>query len=226
MFVLLHLDPSEILKWKLLGIPVIIIWVNPDGKDTSNNALWRSAHLASSRSGRLRIPEKAVLSSKGTARNFKTLMTDAWKPNLVRLNHQTLFPNKVREIKDQAWDYYRQWRDQGSTSPVFQNVEITLKGWRHMTRQSLPQKAVIHKLSLLRLARELIETSQKSKCVRVLNNPEGDGRKRELHSLKGVSMSKHQADVEIEVILEVEKLFGRIRRVSFLSVKERKGWSD
>lgn len=217
-YVSLHLDHTEIINWKLLGLPVIIVWVNLDRNGSIAQVLWRNANRANTRSGQIRIPTGAVFGSKTTTRNLKNLTAHTWKPKLISLKKQMLFPQKVAEVRKQAWEYYRQWRIDGARSPLFERVEITLKAWRHMTRRSLSQRAVIHKLSLLPFARELIETSERSKCVRKLA-----GSSREFHSLMGIYRSKHQADATIEVILEVEPTYRGIQKVRFLSVLERRG---
>ena len=220
-YILLNLDPREIVSWELIGLPVIIVWVKIDNSGSIAYALWRNANRAHRTSGRIKMPTEARLGSKGTTRSLKKLHAHMWKPNVISLKEKLLFPQRVSEIRGQAWEYYRQWRLDGAISPVFNEVEITLKAWRHMTRRAISQRAIIHKLSLLPFARELVETAQKSKCVRSLPH---NGR--ELHSLRGVFTSTYQANATIEVILEVQKKASGKQRVRFLSVLERRRGSD
>ncbi len=137
---------------------------------------------------------------------------------------------KVSQVKPQAWAFYSKWREEGSQSPLFGKVDITLKGWRHVVRVSRSQAEVCHKLSLLRCAKELVEKATQSVKLRDLDRRVGSswsealknavgvtpqrirstdhlGRpvERELHVIHGRSLPPFRPPIEIEVVLLVAR---------------------
>ena len=146
----------------------------------------------------------------------------------VKLGTSLLFPHRVSDVKKQAWRFYSEWRREGSISPRFGKVEITLKAWRHIASRSRPQSEVCHKLSLLPCARELINLTHESVMVRtIVERPviwHGAVRQisTELHALRAPRESRFQADINVEVILEVTKEYGAVIGTKFLSVCERR----
>jgi hypothetical protein len=153
---------------------------------------------------------------------------------------------RVSEVKAQAWAFYSIWRREGSLSPRFGKVDITLKGWRHMVRVSRSQAEVCHKLSLLRCAKELIEKATQSVKLRQLDRPEvvddprsvrrnsatasmretsGGSTERELHLLRGRRLQPFRPAIAIEVVLEVtisQQDPGAVLSTTFYSVYERR----
>lgn len=146
----------------------------------------------------------------------------------TRLKSLPLVFTKVRDIKAQAWVFYSEWKVKGSSSPRFGMVNVTVKGWRHLTQGSRPQVEVCHKLTLLRCAKEIVEKSWDSTLVRTLGPYKDEiGRTitRELHALRGQSRQRFRAGIWVYVILEVKKLVtdGSVVSTSFYSVYERRG---
>jgi len=136
-----------------------------------------------------------------------------------RLNAPFLFYDKVSDVKKMAWEFYSNWRQKGSTSPKFGKVDISLKGWRHITRVSNSQKSIIHKLNLLPCAKQLLETSKFSNFLR---KSEYYLPGKELHCIWGLYETKYQPDIIVEVVLEITKYNMNNRKVVFYGVCEKK----
>lgn len=141
----------------------------------------------------------------------------------VRLDAPPLFPIRLSDVKGEAWEYFSIWRRDRCWSPVFGEVKITRRAWKHMTRVSRPQREACHKLSLLPCARELIQKARSARRVRVLVNPRRPSRiQRELYVLRGPHKSPFQADIKVEVVIEVAREPDGRQTATLLSVLERR----
>lgn len=247
----IHVSPlrrEDILDWKHSNIPVILVWVSSDG--SKRFALWGNAKLAKLASRTLKISKKSLFNQEARPKLLELARIGAGSPTIPRLTKPPLFPTRVSEVKKRAWKFYSEWREQGSNSPIFGKVDITLKGWRHITRVSSSQREVIHKLSLLPCARELIDTCTQSLFLRKIEDQVMDyttelhspsrlislgkalelwargKRKREFHALRGLYRSRFQADVMVEVILEVTKVNERVMTTKLYSIHEKRSWYE
>lgn len=236
--VILRLDAEEIKNWQQAHYPVIIVWVSDD-LPSKRYALWEDASRANPSANQIRLSKKSFLDDKAFPALLELARNQAGFPSIPLLGERPLFPVCVRSIKHSARHYFRLWQKEGSYSPKFGRVQITLRSWRHITRTSVPQQDVCHKLALLPLARETLEKSNRSYFLRLLNSDWHPSRtkqtkdvsrsdlwfndlRRELHSVRGVYRTKYRKDILIEVVLEVIKVSGRTICVRLYGIHERK----
>jgi hypothetical protein len=230
-FFFLNLEKKHIFDWKLSNSPIIAVWVNLDDDRAKEYALWADAKLARLGATKLKLYRKNLINKAAFPKILDIARKNAGRPDIARLSSLALFPTTLAEVKHQAWDFYSQWRSDGSVSPMFGRVDITLRGWRHLTRPSASVAAIIHKLSLLRMARELLETSNQSRFLRRIEKRGEDGElvgdqsiTKELHSVYGLHQSRYQADIIVEVVLEVTKINGYHRLTKLYGVHEKRDW--
>ncbi len=218
-FIYILANEKEILNWKSTALPVIVVWISEN-----HDPLWTNTKFVKLGSRKIKISKKTVF---GTDKCIKELLNIvnrfSGNPDIQKLTQHALFPKQVSDIKNVAWQFYAEWRNDGSHSPVFGKVEITLKGWRHITRVSLSQHAIIHKLTLLPCAKELIETATESHFLRRIGE---NISLKELHALRGLYQPKFKTNVLVEVVLEVMKRGNRVISTKLYSIQEKRSWYE
>ena len=230
-FLFLNLEKKHIFDWKLSNSPTIAVWVNLENDSAKQHALWADAKLARLGATRLKLYRKNLFDEAALPKLLDIARKNAGRPDIARLSSATLSPTTFADVKQQAWGFYSQWRSDGSVSPKFGKVYVTLKGWRHINRPSSSLPAIIHKLSLLQMARELLETSNQSRFLRRIEQRGEDGELvgdrsiiKELHSVYGLHQSSYQADIIVEVVLEVTKISGYPYLTKLYGVHEKRDW--
>jgi hypothetical protein len=85
---------------------------------------------------------------------------------LTRLD--TVIPKlgKNESIRNDAWTFYKKWRDEplGCVNPVLGKILVNRVGWKHMTRMSRLPERIVQSWLLLGAAKAMI-----SKCSKVFN---------------------------------------------------------
>jgi hypothetical protein len=230
-FFSLNLEKKHIFDWQQSNSPTIAVWVDLDDDSAEKCVLWADAKLARLGATKLRLYRKNLFNETALPKLLDIARKHAGRPDIARLRSAALFSITLAEVKQQAWEFYSQWRSDGSVSPTFGRVNITLRGWRHLTRPSSSIPAIIHKLSLLRMARELLETSHQSRFLRRIEPSRNAGElvgdpsiTKELHSVYGLHQSSYQADIIVEVVLEVTKINGWPCLTKFYGVHEKRDW--
>ncbi len=116
-------------------------------------------------------------------------------------------PLRVKDVKGKAWEFYKRWHAEGSNARALGDarVNVTVKGWRHLTRADLPAQEVCRRLSLLPLARAIVERAP----AVVRDDLRVDGRRR-LLSLQGTHRSGYgrRSAAVVEVIIEQRPAHG------------------
>jgi hypothetical protein len=144
-------------------------------------------------------------------------------PTVRIIDHPPLCASAIKVAKQKAWQFYRSWRKESPISPVFGPITISLRCWRHITRVGLSEREIIHKLSLLSCARELIIASIQARFLRLLEDSDARGGYRnvvrELHSISGMYVSHYQSDILVEVVIEVKRA-GRRTTNTLYSIQE------
>lgn len=210
-FVRIRLQKKEIIT----DIATIIVWMTDNQPD--RYALWQSTTVANPRTKTIKITKRSVFDPRNLPKLLELARNWTGRPNVPMLKSRPLGLTCVRDVCNAAWKYYSGWRHLGSHSPKFGRVDVTLKAWRHITRVSSPQQEIIHKLSLLPCAKELIERTNKSTIFWKINA------EKELYLLKGLCSTRYREDILVEVILEVSKINGKIVSTKLYSVHERRG---
>jgi hypothetical protein len=179
--------------------------------------MWVSASEIELRSGRVKLRRSHIFDKNARPRIEELAREYAGRPSIPVLQSRPL-TTTLQEAKEEAWKFYRDWRGIGSFSPRYGYVGVTLRAWRHLTKASSPADMIIHRLSLLPCAKELIELSSKGALVRVTSP---DGPRTELQSVRGVVRPKFRAAIVVEVVLEVRFPCERYRATKLYSVYER-----
>ena len=216
-------ERTDVLHWHQLNVPVIIIWIlDPYNPFTSKN-LWADAARASRASGKLKVNINSEFGEAAKDTILNIARKHAGRPLIPQVSSNFLFPQKVKEVKKLAKDFYSAWMRTGSHSPALGHVEVTLKGWRHLVKITQSQRSVIHRLSLVPMAKEVLERASKSHFVRKLNDKPT---RREFHVVNGICHQEHEANIVIEVVVEVEKRGKRVISAKLFSIFERKSWKS
>ncbi len=126
----------------------------------------------------------------------------------------------TNSAKVKAKKYYDLWRKQKTYSPALKaNVNITLKGWKHITGATGHKKRsfgdVYRRLKLLPHAKSIIKKSTTIQNIKIKN-------KIKYYALEAVVKIKNNGAVKqrkVRVIIQEDKLGTLI----FLSVMDKKG---
>lgn len=115
---------------------------------------------------------------------------------------------KQNKIKEEAWEFYKQWREKPSFSPALKaEIKISRKGWLHISGAFGGKKrtlADVHRrLALLPKAKEIIETSTTIQDIKKKN---------------GTLFYALEAMVEIE-----ENNKKTLRKVRVVLIEDKKG---
>jgi hypothetical protein len=82
--------------------------------------------------------------------------------------------NKFKKLKEEAHDYYNQWRKEKTFCPAFgEEIIVSRKGWDHIVGfekyRRRPIKDVIRRFKLLQYAKGIIETTSDISEIRSEN---------------------------------------------------------
>jgi hypothetical protein len=214
----IKLDERDVADWKHSGSPTFVVWV--DNRSGSNDRVWTAywATATNARGNTLKIRKTSRLDMGALRRLERTVRQYRGRHGVV-VTSEPLFPARVSDIKWSAWEYFKNWKQRGTLSPFFGAVAVTMRSWRHLTRVSRPQREVIHKLSLLPCAREIIEKVSVPEFRRSISGPHGQ---RKLYALSGRHEPRYRGSLAIEVIIEVFSHRNAPKRVNFLSVYEKR----
>ncbi|KKP46493.1 MAG: hypothetical protein UR39_C0010G0004 [Candidatus Woesebacteria bacterium GW2011_GWA1_33_30] len=124
-----------------------------------------------------------------------------------------------KSAKIKAKIYYDDWRKEKTYSPALKkNINITLKGWRHITGDDQYKKRVFNdvyrRLKLLPSAKFIIKKSSTIQSVRVKNSIKYFA----LEAVVPVKINKSKTLRIVKVIIQEDK----IGNLVFLSVMDKK----
>jgi len=215
---MLYLRLEDIRDWKTAGHPTIVVWV--PGEEESPKAYWRNAQYAKIRASGVKLKASNKFDKAAFAPLLRLAREHAGILTAPLLSSMPLFGTKVRDVKEVAWQFYQEWRNEGARNPLLKKIRITRKGWRHLTRAELPQSLICHKLSLLPCAKEIIATSRQLRFMRKFTR---NGRDIVIVRLTGALKERHRVIAIIDVVVEKEFCIGSPRaEYTFLSVYERR----
>jgi len=212
-----RLDPDHVKAWKRWNLLIIVVWVE-DAGNRASQMLWADAARAK-RSGRLDFLASSEFGASAAAPILRLARAHAGCPDVPLLSHDLLFPEKVSEVRALAKNWFRMWMRVGSYSPVFGPVEVSWRVWRHITRCQLGQATVLHRLSLLPLAKEALEAARDANRVRTIGDGTGA---RYLFVVSAIYRRPHRTDAVIEVVVESTHKQGRPGKCKLVSLYERK----
>ena len=180
-----YLSYFQLIKYA----PVILIWFDP----FSENCFWGQIEDYSKTS--IKIPH---VFDRGAASKLAKL-AKRWHASYPELNCPSEPRLSIRSPKQDAFQFYKQWRNQGCNSPAFGDVKISLKGWNHVTRPGHNQQMIMRKLSLLGAAKAILETQIKFSVLRIIRSP---GPVRILYNQTARVIFRDRADAIVSVITE------------------------
>jgi hypothetical protein len=218
----IKVEPPDVRKWLLSNTPVVLIWVDPVSDDWRDwRAYWGDARLGKPNAGQFAIRDWSVLDDGSLQRLRELARIGAGRPSIAPLRGPLLPVADLPDVRRQALEAYRDWCLTGAWSPKFGPIEIKLKAWRHITRTGQSRHALLHRLSLLPLARYVLQTASRSYFLRAL--PDHRGRW-ELHAVRGLYRPQYRADMLVEVVIKVQRKGNRMVNAELYSLHERRGW--
>jgi hypothetical protein len=221
---IVNLEKKHIDKWLISAIPVIIIGVyyDIDNPSASPCMLWENADYAETIGikGKIKVSTKKKF-DKTAIKQLIDLAKERTGKSPIRAvkSNPLLSQKKVSEIKKAAWNFFSNWREVGSISKIFGKVDITKKFWRHITRNSLSQDAIIYRLNMLPLAKDTLENSRKKEFLRIISKPGIPIRK--LYALSGIHETTYRPTMFIKVIVE-ETIINGEKKFKLYSFYEKK----
>jgi len=221
-FLFINAKPQHILKWQRSTTPVILVWVDLVDDRAKTYALWGDPRRGKAGRSAISINKRSFFDGRA----YQKLLELARDRPVPRIHKLPLRPSTLRDVKQQAWEFYSNWRREGSISPVFGEIVVTRRAWTHITRVSASQRMINHKLPLLPCAREVLETAKRPYFLRRLQCVRGRPGasvkvERKYYALRGLHTSPFRADAIVEVVVEVTRFRGH-KVTSLYSLSEHR----
>ena len=202
----IHVDVKRkhLNYWRGCNLPVLLVWV--DDSVSPPKAYWGIVEKDLNQSFVPLLPENQFgLHSKG---HIISLIRPTGAGQASRLECELLVGKVGAGIRQTAKAYYKDWRDHsrqhGCINPDFGLVEVSLKGWRHITRKSRSSPELAHSFALLPSAKAIIESTSGAQYVRTEADNTGDNFivVRSYLSLEREINFPHRAPGTVRVIIE------------------------
>jgi hypothetical protein len=213
--IVIDLDRSDIENWRSSNVPVILIWVKEEAGRPAY-ALWADTRTARTNRSSLRMRRSSQLDASCAEGLLQLARAHAGRSSNVVL--ATVPATPLRALKQQMWEFFREWRSSGAISPVLGSVLITRHVWRHITRAELSPSAVAHRLSLLPCAREVIDRVGEFKFLRLIKTVKNI--RIEFVALRARVAPSYRRATDIEVIVQIARRRKRILSARLYSVHE------
>ena len=198
--IIVELSSRDTMAWRSANIPIVAICLVehqgtrlPFWADTSHAKLQLE-------NPKIKFKLTNLLIENSSPRLAQIASDRTGFPDLPRLRSGPVLESRVRKFKEKCWKFYSGWRAEGSHHREFGKIEVTLSGWRHITRPSNSQLAVCHRLSLLSYAKELIESGSKRRLVReyVVG-----GQTIRLYTLSGIATPPYRSAAVVVAVIKV-----------------------
>jgi hypothetical protein len=205
--------------WQGVAGGSILVWVNPENR----NAYWVSLKRGSTFAGaHVTIP----LTQKfdGSARNALRQLCGTMAPDqlLKQLQAQPCdFRHMAinRSLRESTKQTYRMLRQITARDPQLGEVSFTRLGWRHITRKGRSISRIWHSLTLINIAKRIVEEVQPARCVRTWRK--GSDVVGEVYELTA-RVSFPSRDPAVVRVLLLRRLRGSKFETIFYSVYERR----
>lgn len=187
--------------FKTCAFPVVVAFYD----ENSRNTFWGSVAMDASTA--LPVPN---IFDQFSARKIARV-ADHWHQDYPKHADPRAPGVTIAVAKSAVQRFYRQLRTTGVHSPAYGNVEFTLRGWRHMTRQHKERDKVVRSLDLLGAAVKILSEEPSIHLCRKADNGH------RLYRQTARVTHPHRADAIVSVICEK---IDDARPYQFLSVYE------
>lgn len=213
----LTVDATDISNWQSSNVPVVLVWVKQDELGVVDYALWTPVARRSGRTTSVHIRKSARLDASSVPRLLELARAHAGRATVPDIKVEPLVPT-LKITKQRAWSFFKRWRVTGSESPVFGHVKLSRETWRHITRRGLSRSSIIHRLSLLPCARELVESAARGTFLRELDRKAHV--RIELVAVRGTVRLPFRRAIALEVVLRVRRSKAHVFEVVLHSIHE------
>lgn len=161
--IVLAIEPDP--RWFALPFPVVVVYVRAQG----GLCFWQEVSSTSigSRVATLPIPKRQRLTGYSKGDLIRVARRQAHVggfpvASLPLLDYRELLATDCPQanhvaIEDWAWRRYRSWRESRPFAlPYRKPLLVSRRGWRHITRRSLPRVVILQRLLLLPIAEEVL----------------------------------------------------------------------
>lgn len=214
-------------RWNKVPGPAILIFAD-DNICSNNPPCWwvdlkKTESYSKSNQGQILIPkeQKWGAHSKG---EFHKLCGPAQHDRILpfikidRLEDVALSLKKGGSIRDDAWNYYKQWRseDNNRTNPKLGKIIINRVGWKHITRKGRKHERILQSWLLLGAAKKIIKSVDSAntlRCEEINTLPDGAKKITDYLGLKANISYSYRHETVVQVIL---------KRVRFINPEKNK----
>lgn len=158
-------------RWQRMPGPAVLVFVEDTKDELSPPAWWVDlrdpAAYPTTNAGIILIPKSQRFShhSKGDFHRLCGARTHDRRLEAFSLERcDTLLPTlgKTESLRNDAWNYYKAWRDDSNArkNPVLGEILVNRMGWKHITRRGRLPERIIQSWMLLGAAKKLISSSK------------------------------------------------------------------
>lgn len=225
-------------RWSSTTGPSVIVFID-DTVDPRNPPAWWAdlkdqQTYSPTNAGMLLIP-KSQKFGPHTKGDFHRLCgagpVDRTLPTLQITRDQLVIPGRTETLLAAARGVYKKWSKEGypTRNPSLGDILINRVGWRHITRQKRLKERVFQSLSLLGVARrmidELVEIDMLGRPT-VVESSDGSLKVTDHLGIRANITFPHRHQSVVQVVLRRERIISRlarsmpVQRIWFLSVYE------
>jgi len=216
-----YLD-SHFPRWDKVPGPAILVFVDDTVCRANPPAWWvnlRSDCRSPTNEGVLLIPKKQRFGHHAKG-DFHKLCGAGPQDRLlptVRLNKEDLLTiglGKNESLRNDAWSFYKQWRDSQDDCVHDKLGEILVNrvGWKHITRIGRSHERIINSWMLLPAARQMIIQNASTAYLghaRVLDLPAGEKKIVDYLGLRAKVVFPHRHHSVVQVVLKRQRVVNK-----------------
>ncbi|WP_175676504.1 DUF4365 domain-containing protein [Burkholderia ambifaria] len=157
-------------RWQRVPGPAVMIFVDDTVNKMNPPAWWVDlrdhAAYSTTNAGIILVPKSQRFShqSKGDFHRLCGARTHDRRLETYLLGRgETVLPRlgKAESLRDDAWTYYKAWRDDmtARTNPVLGQILVNRVGWKHITRRGRLPERIVQSWMLLGAAKKLVSCS-------------------------------------------------------------------
>lgn len=207
-------------RWQRVPGPAVMIFVD-DTKDRLNPPAWwvdlrDPTAYSTTNGGIVLIPKSQRFShqSKGDFHRLCGARThDRRLPSYTLERSETLLPKlgKNESIRDDAWTFYKAWRDEpnGRVNPTLGTILVNRVGWKHITRRNRLPERILQSWTLLGAARKIVLNAQAVHNLghaKITKFPDGNTLTEDYLGLRALVSFPHRHQSVVQVVLKRSRL--------------------
>lgn len=207
-------------RWQRVPGPAVLVFVD-DTKDRMNPPAWwvdlrDPTCYSTTNAGMILIRKSQRFShhSKGDFHRLCGARTHDRRLEAFSLErHDTLLPKlgKTESLRNDAWNYYKAWRDDSTArkNPVLGEILVNRVGWKHITRHGRLPERIVQSWMLLGAARKLISSAEDVYNLghaKVLQFADGNSVTEDYLGLRGIVSFPYRHQSVVQVVLKRSRL--------------------